>query len=227
MKLILDIFSTYLFIFVIENENVLEDFLNGNGRGIVNINLLETANFHKQSLSADTWKMCQPDTNIGGSSQISEAFSYEIFAQGRNAQLEKTEKEIVRLLEKGKKIAIDYVCKIHGVSVGVSVTRAVKFRKDYLDNNINKFCGSFAEKDARKLLGKKMNDLKDISEQQENRIWDKQILHVWVPNQVIANIVSRVASTILNDHDSNTLVVISKAKESCIFNNNIKQLQGM
>lgn len=76
-------------IFVIENENVLEDFLNGNGRGIVNINLLETANFHKQSLSADTWKMCQPDTNIGGSSQISEAFSYEIFAQGRNAQLEK------------------------------------------------------------------------------------------------------------------------------------------
>lgn len=71
-----------------------------------------------------------------------------------------TEKEIVRLLEKGKKIAIDYVCKIHGVSVGVSVTRAMKFRKDYLDNNINKFCGSFAEKDARKLLEKKMNDLR-------------------------------------------------------------------
>lgn len=62
-----------------------------------------------------------------------------------------TEKELFGLLGSGK-IAVDYVCEIKGVSVGVSVTRAFRFCT-------NNFFGSFAEEDAQKLLEKKLKDL--------------------------------------------------------------------
>lgn len=56
-------------------------------------------------------------------------------------------------------------CRLHvqnyGVSVEVSHTRAIKFRKGYLNNyNINNFSGSFAEEDTRELLEKKLKDMK-------------------------------------------------------------------
>lgn len=66
-------------IFDIKNEDVLADFLEKRkGRGIVNIDLVETANFHVKSLSDDAQKIIY-GVNAGGSSTISEAFSYEIF----------------------------------------------------------------------------------------------------------------------------------------------------
>lgn len=160
--------------------------------------------------------MCQPGNNVGGNSQISEAFSYEMFARWGYTKLDKTEKELFGLLGPGK-IAVDYVCEIKGVSVGVSVTRAFRFCT-------NNFFGSFAEEDAQKLLEKKLKDLIDTSKHQNNKLWEKQILHVWVKNQETANIVSEVAAKILKDHDYlNTLVVISKAEESdFIFTNNFQ-----
>lgn len=168
--------------------------------------------------------MCQPGNNVGGSSQISEAFSYELFAElGGDTELVKNEKELLDLLDllDSAKIAVDYVCKISGVSVGVSVTRAIKFCN-------NSFSGSFAKEDARKLLKKKLDDLKDTSKHQNNKLWEKNILHIWVKNQETADIVSEVAATILNDHDYlNTSVVISKAEEwDFIFTNNFQQLPG-
>lgn len=161
--------------------------------------------------------MCQPGNNVGGNSQISEAFSYEMFARWGYTKLDKTEKELLDLLGSAKKIAVDYVCEIYGVSVGVSVTRAFRFCT-------NSFSGSFAEEDARKLLEKKLKDLIDTSKHQNNKLWEKQILHVWVQNQETANIVSEVAAKILKDHDYlNTLVVISKAEEwDFIFTNNFQ-----
>lgn len=62
------------------------------------------------------------------------------------------EKELLDLLGPAK-IAVDYVCKIYGVSVGVSVTRAISF-------GTNSFSGSFAKEDVQKLLEKKLKDLK-------------------------------------------------------------------
>lgn len=65
--------------FDIKNEDVLADFLEKRkGRGIVNIDLVETANFHVKSLSDGAQKIIY-GVNAGGKSQISEAFSYEIF----------------------------------------------------------------------------------------------------------------------------------------------------
>lgn len=160
--------------------------------------------------------MCQPGNNVGGNSQISEAFSYEMFARWGYTKLDKTEKKLLGLLGSGK-IAVDYVCEINGVSVGVSVTRAFRFCT-------KSFFGSFAEEDAQKLLEKKLKDHIDTSKHQNNKLWEKQILHVWVKNQETANIVSEVAAKILKDHDYlNTLVVISKAEESdFIFTNNFQ-----
>lgn len=78
----------------LENENDLEDFLyNQNGWGIVYINLVKTVNFHVKSLSDEARKMCKPGTNVGGSSQISEAFSYELFARWGFTELEKVSRE--------------------------------------------------------------------------------------------------------------------------------------
>lgn len=213
-------------IFNIKNENCLKEFLgNKNGRGIVYIDLVNSKKFSFKSLSDEARKMCEPGNNVGGSSQISEAFSYELFARWGNTEIEKTEKEIFDLF-KPRRIC-DYVCKINGVSVGVSVTRAIKFRKGYPGNDINKFRGKLTEKGVHDFIKKKLNDLKETSERQKNLYWKKQILHVWVLNEDSANIVSNVTSTILNDHYSNTLVVISKAEESdFIFNNNFKQIPG-
>lgn len=65
-------------IFDINNEDVLEKFLEKNERGIVFIDLVGTANYHEASLSDDARQIIQ-GTNAGGNSEISEAISYEIF----------------------------------------------------------------------------------------------------------------------------------------------------
>lgn len=65
--------------------------------------------------------------------------------------------------------------------------------------------------------------ISDATASQGNRLWEKQILHVWVQNEDTANIVSKVANQLLNDHYSTTSVVISKAEGSdFIFTNDIK-----
>lgn len=79
-------------IFEIENEKVLDDFLQEffeDGHGIININLVKTLKFYFKSLSEEARKMCQPGNNVGGNSQISEAFSYEMFARWGYTKLDK------------------------------------------------------------------------------------------------------------------------------------------
>lgn len=56
--------------------------------------------------------------------------------------------------------------------------------------------------------------ISDATANQNKRLWGKQILHVWVHNEDTANIASKVANQLLNDHYSNTAVVISKAEGS-------------
>lgn len=74
--------------FEIKNPNLLENFISENGRGIVYIDLVTTANFHVKSFSDVAQKMCEDGTNAGGGSEISEAFSYEFFAAWRETELE-------------------------------------------------------------------------------------------------------------------------------------------
>lgn len=55
---------------------------------------------------------------------------------------------------------MDYVCSIDDIKVGVSVTRALKFRKGFPDDDINRYSGNFTSDDAINLLEKKLNAIK-------------------------------------------------------------------
>lgn len=59
-----------------------------------------------------------------------------------------SENEICEYLDQNPKI--DYVCEMFGIMVGVSVTRAMKFCYP------NDYRGNLTEKDARKLIERKL-----------------------------------------------------------------------
>ena len=69
--------------------------------------------------------------------------SYELFHRCYGAQLLKTEMEVDYFPEGGS--ITDYTCELYGTLLGISVTRAMKYK------------GEFTLEDATKLLEKKMN----------------------------------------------------------------------
>jgi type VI protein secretion system component VasK len=83
--------------------------------------------------------------NAGGNSQYSEALSNELISTLTRGRLLKTEMEI-EYFPMGGKIT-DFCMEIDGQPIGVSVTRALKFR------------GQFTEKDATSLLTKKLDGI--------------------------------------------------------------------
>lgn len=178
-----------------------------NGRGIVFIDLVKTANFHVNSLSDGARKIIQ-GTNAGGNSQISEAISYEIFYVYRCAELVMTENEIENHLDGGP--LVDYVCEIHSKVVAVSVTRVMN-------------------KKANDLLQRKLDLIAAATKKQKlhksNAKWERLILHVWVQNEETAKIVSEDATKLLKEPKYETLVVISIGLQF-IFNNDKNMLQS-
>lgn len=77
--------------FRLTKPTLLENFIFGDGRGIhvVNIDLVPTTDFHFKSLSKGAKKICEHENSAGGNSEISEAFSFEIFARWKKARLDK------------------------------------------------------------------------------------------------------------------------------------------
>ena len=73
-------------------------------------------------------KKIYDDGNLGGSSLLSEVFAYEVLYRCELAELLKTENEISYKDTAGKKT--DLIVRMDGLSVGVSVTRAVGFPKE-------------------------------------------------------------------------------------------------
>lgn len=54
---------------------------------------------------------------------------------------------------------IDYVCKIDGTKVGVSVTRAMKFCEGYPGDDVNRYRGNFTYEDAKYLLERNLSGI--------------------------------------------------------------------
>ncbi|XP_048727026.2 AAC-rich mRNA clone AAC4 protein-like [Ostrea edulis] len=137
--------------------------------------------------------------NAGGNSVISEVLSFETFHKSFHAKLLKTEMEVSYFPEGGS--ITDYVCEIFDTKVGVSVTRAMKYR------------GDFTQEDAMNLLMKK---LKGVNQANRNTLekWSKQILHVWVQNKETANLITKAFHDLPTDLVSNTVVVISRTRRS-------------
>lgn len=157
------------------------------------------------NLSADGTKI-RDVPNAGGSSVISEVLSFEVLQKCFKAKLLKTEMEVSYFPEGGS--ITDYVCEIFGTKVGVSVTRAMKFRG-----------GEFTEEDAEHLLTKK---LKGVIQSSKNTLedWNKQILHVWSVNNDVTNTLVKVFDRLPASVTSNTVVLVTTTtKSNFIYNN--------
>ncbi|MBU0552418.1 hypothetical protein KKB55_23185, partial [Myxococcota bacterium] len=107
------------------------------------------------------------DGNAGGSSILSEVFSYEVLHRCEGAALLKTEME-VRYQGDGGKIT-DLLVEIDGHKVGVSVTRAVGWPRD----------DPYPVAQATALLEGKLSDvLASSARVAPEDAWRKQILHI-------------------------------------------------
>lgn len=107
------------------------------------------------------------DGNLGGSSLYSEIFAYEMLYRCELAALLMTEGEIEYLDEMGKKT--DLLVEVDGLTIGVSVTRAVGFPPD----------APYTVGQATSLLEGKLDDIVlSTANAHPNNAWEKQILHV-------------------------------------------------
>uniref|UniRef100_A0A7S4PN38 Uncharacterized protein n=1 Tax=Paramoeba aestuarina TaxID=180227 RepID=A0A7S4PN38_9EUKA len=151
-------------------------------------------------LSEDSNRMLRTP-NAGGNSLWSEVMSLELLQGMYGASLQRLEMEI--LYGCHSKIT-DYSVVMMGHHIGVSVTRAMKFR------------GIFTTDDAIHLLNKKLNGVVKSTRGviREHR-WEKQILHVWAECDYIAELVRRAYDEeIEDDMKANTMVVCTVAREA-------------
>jgi len=139
------------------------------------------------------------DPNAGGNSVWSEVYSFELLKRAFGAELVKTEMEIEYYPEGSKKT--DYICKIHDQLVGVSVTRAMKFK------------GEFTREDAAALLNKKLfGVLQSTQNVSGDYNWKKQILHVWAENSTTAQHIRDEFESTHPALRSNTIVIVTETQ---------------
>lgn len=131
--------------------------------------------------------------NAGGNSVSSEVMSYELLRMMFNAQLSRTEMEL-EYFPHGSKIT-DYSVTLNGEAIGVSVTRAMKFR------------GTFNARDAQALLNKKLYGVCASSRAVVQETWKKQILHVFAEHEYVAEELKRAFDELDFDTKSNTVVL--------------------
>lgn len=146
--------------------------------------------------------------NAGGTSIWSEVMSFEIVSALFNAILLRTEMEIEYL--PGSKIT-DYSINLFGKSIGISVTRAMKYK------------GTFTEEDGLRLLNKKLFGVIESSRCViEEHSWERQILHIFAEKDYIADILRECLSQIDQELLSNTIVIVTVCKNApWLFYNNL------
>ncbi|RUP50484.1 hypothetical protein BC936DRAFT_138929 [Jimgerdemannia flammicorona] len=151
--------------------------------------------------------------NAGGSSLLSEVLSFEVLERFLGIQLSKTEMEVVYSPQGGP--MTDYVVHLPqglgGGAIGVSVTRAMAYRRAY------------TRQDAEKLLGKKLRGVFSSNKTIMNERITRQILHVWMPSGKIANVVKKTWLRMPKDVLENTIAVVSTVNSKWVFNNTMAQ----
>lgn len=131
--------------------------------------------------------------NAGGNSVSSEVISYELLRMMFGAHLSRTEMEL-EYFPHGSKIT-DYSVTINGECVGVSVTRAMKFR------------GTFTTKDGAALLAKKLYGVSASTRAVVQETWKKQILHVFAEHAYVADELRRAFDALDAETKANTVVL--------------------
>ncbi|XP_072165894.1 AAC-rich mRNA clone AAC4 protein-like [Diadema setosum] len=128
--------------------------------------------------------------NAGGNSVESEVMSFELFHRCFGAKLFQTEMEIAYDPRGGP--MVDYTCEIFGVSVGVSVTRAMKYKAE------------FEKEDAEDLLRKKLKGLHRATQNAKDR-WSKKVLHIWATSPDVAEKLTSEYKKLCEDESSTHL----------------------
>lgn len=147
------------------------------------------------------------EENAGGQSELSEGFSFECLRRVFGAKLVKTEMAIRYWWNSWKKT--DYSVRMSGVVIGVSVTRAMKYK------------GIFNKFDAQKLLRKKLFGINEstlgVLEQDE---WQRQILHIWATDEYVERILYDVFLELLFTEPElvrNTIIMVTVTSSWWIF----------
>jgi len=145
--------------------------------------------------------------NAGGNSISSEVMSYEVLHLLFKARLSRTEMEL-EYCPHGSKITDYSVTLPSGEPIGVSVTRAMKFR------------GVFDQTDANALLTKKLYGVNASTKAVVQETWKRQVLHVMAENDNVANQLEIAFEKLDPTIKSNTIVIITLVKNArWIFTN--------
>eukprot|EP00128_Syssomonas_multiformis_P014028 Colp12_sorted_trinity150504_noHs@20649 len=152
-------------------------------------------------------KRMQFEPNAGGNSVESEVLSFEVLHKCFNARLDKTEMQI-RYWPLGGSIT-DYTAFIGDIRLGVSVTRAMKYR------------GVFTYDDAMKIMMKKLRGI-NISSNNLLEPVKKQILHIWATSDRVANILADAHCDIPEEVKKDSVVLVTVTKAKWIFTNSAK-----
>jgi hypothetical protein len=201
-----------------KSEKLIKDKMND---GVILTHFDQIKPFNSMRLTFEAMRI-QTTPNAGGSSVESETLSFEVLKKYYNAKLVKTEMEVTYWPEGGS--ITDYVTSIYDLIIGVSVTRAMKYCGDEL----------FTIEDANHLLYKKLKGIRQSSRNSMIK-WDKQILHIWIMNDNVCEIILKAWSNIDSNIKNNTLLLITLARKSKeIFinpqkeqKNNIKKLKQL
>lgn len=171
--------------------------------GVVFTELKQLKPVSKMSLSTGAKRMFTCP-NAGGSSEKSEILSFELLQRCFGADLQKTEMEVRYHPEGGS--MTDYTCTMFSTSLGVSVTRAMKYHGDY------------TVEDAAKLLNKKLNGVLRASKNTMEK-WSKQILHVWVTSLAVSVLIAEAYNQLPKNLKSNTVVLVTVTENNEVFTN--------
>jgi len=140
--------------------------------------------------------------NAGGSSDLSEAFSMELLARTIGARLDKTEMELMYFTGNGKASKItDYSITLDGEVIGVSVTRACR--------GFPVVEGTFTVEDATRLLTKKLAGVIESTRYVSNTSWEKQLLHVFVPDATVMSAVRFAYDLLSAELCGNTVLLLT------------------
>jgi hypothetical protein len=136
--------------------------------------------------------------NLGGSSLHSEILAFEMLGRCEEAQLLKTEGEILYTDEGGKKT--DLLVEIDGLSVGVSVTRAYHYPPDE----------PYTLKEGLTLLEDKLSDvLLSATNAAAEDSWARSMLHVIAVDATAADAIQAAHDQLEADVRDSTLLIVT------------------
>ena len=151
--------------------------------------------------------------NAGGSSDVSEAFAFEMLARCQLAELLSTEMEIQYnpKADGGVSKKTDILVSIDSVKIGVSVVRAMTYNaasKPYKDRVLSE------------IEGKLKDILVSSANVKEEFKWHKQILYVFAEDQEHADLVYETWQGIssANRADTIVMVTVSDGADGPIYN---------